>query len=435
MDASPPRAVFCLKSGMHRIQTVRPKAGQRFYGEPGTVLNGSRIISTFSRKGPYWVASGPKLPQPGRGYCLKEAPACDRPEMLFIDGKPLSRALQLKQLMPGHFYFDPATALVHLADNPDGHLVEAAAALFAFGGDAPDVKITGIVVEKYANPAQRGAIDATEARGWRIIHCEIRLNGGAGVSVGPAMTIAGCDIHHNGQIGITGVGDGVRIEENRIRSNNTRGFLRGWEAGGAKISLSDRVTFRANHVQDNLGPGLWCDGDCRNTIYESNVVEGNQDAGIHHEISYNAIIRNNVLRHNGSGGDGWFWGNDILIAASSGVEVYNNRLTVSPGRCGIMLIDQGRRDDGLLYRTRNNSIYSNDIRFEGEPCLGGTTDLSPDHENFRTITDGNNRFDGNTYRVRQDARTFRFVWGDKEDLDWHGFQSAGQERKGRMVRY
>jgi hypothetical protein len=32
--------------------------GQSFHGEGRTVLNGSRLLTTFSRGGRYWVASG-----------------------------------------------------------------------------------------------------------------------------------------------------------------------------------------------------------------------------------------------------------------------------------------------------------------------------------------------------------------------------------------
>jgi hypothetical protein len=52
--------------------------------------------------------------------------------------------------------------------------------------------------------------------------------------------VRNCDIHHNGQIGIVGNGKGIRIEDNHIWSNNTKGFDPAWEAGGAKIAVSDR---------------------------------------------------------------------------------------------------------------------------------------------------------------------------------------------------
>ena len=56
-------------------------------------------------------------------------------------------------------------------------------------------------------------------------------------------------------------------------------------------------------MHDNDGPGLWCDIECRNVVYENNLVENNQHIGIFHEISFKAVIRNNVVRHNGSGNE------------------------------------------------------------------------------------------------------------------------------------
>ena len=96
-------------------------------------------------------------------------------------------------------------------------------------------------------------------------------------------------------------------------------------------------------------------------------MENNRHNGIFHEISFNAVIRRNVVRHNGSGRT-WFWHADILVAASQDVEVTGNTVTAAPGACGIMLIDQGRRSEGgAIYKTRNNSIHANEMTFEGAP--------------------------------------------------------------------
>jgi hypothetical protein len=159
------------------------------------------------------------------------------------------------------------------------------------------VLIRNVTVEKYAS-AQKGAIQAQDAVGWIVENCEVRLNSGAGIAAGTGSRIRGCDIHHNGQIGITGAGRDVVVENNRIWANNIRGFSPGWEAGGVKLALGDGIIFRSNHVHDNLGPGLWCDINCRNVLYEDNVVERNRGVGIFHEISFDAVIRGNILRHN-----------------------------------------------------------------------------------------------------------------------------------------
>jgi hypothetical protein len=443
VDRAGDNATFCLKDGTYRTQVIRPKPGQSFHGERQTVLDGSRLLTTFSREGRYWVASGQEPYGRRRGRCAKSAPACNLPEGLFIDDTPLTQVVSKDDVKTGQFYFDRAGARIYFVDDPTGHKVEATEAAFAFGSRAANVLIRNVTIEKYASVAQKGAIQAQGGTGWIVENCEVRLNSGAGIALGTGSRVRGCDIHHNGQIGITGAGRDIRVADNRIWANNLRGFSSEWEAGGVKLALGDGVVFRGNHVHDNLGPGLWCDINCRNVVYERNIVERNRGAGIFHEISFNAIIRDNAVSHNGIAGKGWFWDDNILIAASQDVEVYGNVLTVSPGRCGIMLIDQGRRFEGGWsdetgrggkYKTRNNSIHDNETIFEGSACAGGASDVEPRDESFDIITDGNNLFDRNVYRVRRGSGPGRFAWGH-EVFDWDGLRARGVEPNGRLVLY
>lgn len=434
VDRSGDGAAFCLKAGIHRAQAVRPRAGQRFYGEGKTVLNGSRLLSDFRREKDYWVTNR-QLPQAAKyGECLPSAPACDRPEAVFIDDKPLTKVPGKDKLAGNAVYVDYAGHRIYIADDPTNRKVEVTSAGFAFESDATDVVISNLTVEKYASPAQKGAIHAREGARWRIENCVVHLNSGAGISVGSGTRVHNCDVHHNGQIGIEGDGNDILIEGNRIWSNNIYGFDPEWEAGGVKIAESNGVTFRDNHVRDNNGAGLWCDIECRNVVYEDNLVENNRHIGIFHEISFNAVIRRNVVRRNG-GGRSWFWHADIAVAASQDVEVTGNTVTSEPGACGIMLIDQGRRsEEGTIYKTRNNTVRANEMTFEGPPCAGGASDTKPGNENFSIIASGNNRFDANTYRVRNTRAPARFAWGQNV-TDWDGFQSQGLEQSGRLISY
>ena len=374
VDRADDGEAFCLKNGIHRMQAVRPRQGQSFHGEGQTVLNGSRLITEFAREDRYWVASGQLQRGRKHGECSSKALACNLPEGLFIDDRPLTRVLSKQQVEAGHFHLNYGSGKLYFADDPTGRKVEATVATFAFKSSARGVLITNVTVEKYAHPAQSGAIDAGRAQDWKVENCELRLNNGTNGRVRL------CDIHDNAQMGIGGVGRDVRIEQNRIWANNTRGFSFKWEAGGIKITNSVGVVFRGNHVHDNIGPGLWCDISCGNVVYEDNPVESNHDAGIFHEISFKAVIRNNVVRHNGLSERRWFWGADILVAASQGVEVHDNKLAVSADGCGIVLIDQSRAIQHVP-RTRGRD---------------------------------------------------RFVWGHLT-LDWEGLLQRGLESNGRLV--
>jgi hypothetical protein len=435
VDRAGPGATFCLKNGTHRIQAIRPRANQRFYGESGTVLNGSRLLRDFSREDKYWVAVAQRQQGRRRGECAKSAPACNLPEGLFFDDVALVQVLAKDDVGPGRFYFDHSAGEIYFADDPAGHKVEATVAAFAFESSAPGVVIRNLTIEKYASVAQKGAIQAQEADGWDIENCELRLNSAAGIAAGSGTRVRNCDIHHNGQIGITGVGRGVMIEGNHIWENNTREFLTSWEAGGIKLAASQDVVLRNNDVHDNAGAGIWCDIDCRDVLYEGNIAERNRGAGIFHEISFSAIIRNNKLGHNGIGKKGEFSGNNILIAASLDVEVYGNTLTADAGKCGIVLLDQGRHmKSGGTYKTRNNKIHDNDTTFEGAACAGATSDVTPGDENALIIETGNNQFDRNVYRVPHGSPPFRFAWGHAV-LDWDELRSVGIEPHGSLVIY
>jgi hypothetical protein len=82
--------MFCLKSGVFRMQAVRPRSGQRFYGEAHTVLNGSRLLTTFSREGRFWIAGGQRQHGRKHGECAPDTPACSLPQAVFVDDNPPS---------------------------------------------------------------------------------------------------------------------------------------------------------------------------------------------------------------------------------------------------------------------------------------------------------------------------------------------------------
>ena len=86
---------------------------------------------------------------------------------------------------------------------------------------------------------------------------------------------------------------------------------------------------------------MWTDINNIHTLYEDNVVVNNTGTGISHEISYDAIIRNNIVMDNSGDPRGWLWGANIKIQNSSNVDVYGNKIDMTGGN-GIALIEQNR---------------------------------------------------------------------------------------------
>jgi len=452
VEKAPPGAIFCIAAGIHRAQLIIPKDRQFFIGQPGAVLNGAELITDFRRKGDVWVTPTSTPDVRFLGSCLPARSRCNDPRRFFLDGQPLEPVAERAALRAGSTFSDPATGLTYLADDPRGRTLERTRPRYAFSnGGARGVTIKGLIVEKYATPAQQGAIFGNEnprATDWRIEDNEVRFNSGSGIATGDRSIVRRNKVHHNGQLGISPNGADVMIEDNEIYENNIYGFDAAWEAGGVKAGKIERLTLRGNHVHDNYGSGLWCDIDCRNVLFENNLVERNSDAGIFYEISFDAIIRNNTVRLNGTGGGGqqgslWVWGAGIQIAASENVRVYGNKVTVAAGRSGIVIVDQGRERLGqasgkdartkLLYRTARNAVHDNEVVYEGDTGLsGGASDVAASNPNFGIIETGGNQFDRNTYVLRRPTDAPLFIWGH-EPVSYEKFRSLGQEVNGRFV--
>lgn len=213
------------------------------------------MLTQFGREGSLWVAGGQTQRGQKHGECTKAAPACDLPEAVFFDDTPLTQVLSKDAVKTGSFYFDYGGDRIYLADDPTGHKVEATVGAFAFKSLASNVLIENVTIEKYASPAQDGAIHSLGAQGWTVKSSEIRLNSGAGLVVGNGERVLDSDLHHNGQTGIAGEGNDIRIENNRIWANNIYGFDFTWEAGGVKLATSDGVVLSGNHVYGQCRAG------------------------------------------------------------------------------------------------------------------------------------------------------------------------------------
>jgi len=188
----------------------------------------------------------------------------------------------------------------------------------------------------------------------------VRVNHGAGITSSGHVRITDNTVLSNGQLGVGGTGDSTYVLRNEIAFNNTAGFDPGWEAGGGKWAVTSHLVVRRNQMHDNDGPGLWTDIDAQDTTYVHNIVRDNSRAGIFHEISADAVIRDNVVAGNGHGFDTWLWGSGILLAGSHDVEVSNNRLRDYAEGIGLIQQKRGRSEvDGRPRRLHDVAIHDN----------------------------------------------------------------------------
>jgi hypothetical protein len=435
VGAKPEGTTFIIKSGVHRMQMVKPRNGNKFIGEAGAIMNGSRLLTNWSREGAYWVVYGQTQQGPMHGECKAGYERCNRPEDLFINDVMLRHATSLGAVKPGMWYFDYDGDRIYIADDPAGKKVETSVSLYAFKSSASNVTIKNLIIEKYAQPSQNGAIfarDGVMGTAWVIDSNEVRLNHGCGIAgLGNFTKVLNNKIHHNGQMGLGGNGDDLLIEGNEIYYNllPVVGVNDAWEGGGTKFALTNRLTVRGNYVHDNYGTGLWTDIDNINTVYENNQVINNLGNGITHEISYDAIIRNNVVRNNGSVGCSWLWCSQILIQNSLKVEVYGNTVEVAGDKGnGIGIISQNRGSGKFgPYLPMYNYVHHNTVIHRRSPQ--GSSGAVADYNASTVYFNGGNKYDYNTYHVT-DANASHWQWNGYQTLN--GMRSQGHEINGKV---
>ena len=166
---------------------------------------------------------------------------------------------------------------------------------------------------------------------------------------------------------------------------------------------------------------MWTDINNIHTLYEDNVVVHNTINGISHEISYDAIIRNNTLFGNGYGDTrGWGWGSEINIQNSQNVEVYGNRVEMTGGGNGIVMIQQNRGSGTFgTYTTTGNQIHDNIIvDHDGHGYIGGFADY-----NQSGMLNGGNTWSNNQYFMSDGGG--RFQWGGSKTFTQ--FKDAAHE--------
>ena len=301
---------------------------------------------------------------------------------------------------------------------------DSTAYAFKRSGASPrDVRIVGCEVTRYVPAKQMGAIlagghnVATETTtGWVCDSCNIHHNANGGIRLGHRMKVRWSKVTHNGTIGLVGAGDSIEIRDNEIAYNNTSGVDPGFEAGGTKFVLTRWLTVAGNYVHHNKGPGLWTDIDNIYTLYEQNRVEDNTHQGIFHEISYDAVIRNNTLRGNGYGRTGYGGSPAIMVSASPNVEVYGNDITGKVN--GIIAIQQSRGSGRYgPHEISNLYVHHNTVTLP----TGGYSGLLQDVTDNSYFTSRNNRWQANTYNLPPTSRSFSWLGAFRTDAEWGGY--------------
>jgi parallel beta helix pectate lyase-like protein len=426
VNVYPGGTTFTLKAGVHRMQLIQPKPGDIFIGESGAILSGARLLTSFTRSGSYYVASGQTQQGYAGGVCADRGTACQLPEQLFIDDRLLTRVTSLSQVTSGKWYFDYGADKAYFVDSPSGHRVEISVSSYAFASSSSNVTVKNLIVEKYANSAQMGAFLGTNATGWTLDGNEVRWNHGPGVAVGSGWKVLRNNIHHNGQLGIVAGGgrSNILIDHNEIAYNNTLGFDPFWEAGGGKFMKTSGLTVSNNYVHHNNGSGLWTDTAYPTTVYEYNRVTDNTYGGIYHEVSYDAKIRYNICERNGMAKPGGLRYGGINVDNSPNVEIYGNTLSNNRDGIGGRQVSHGAQPEpyGPL-QLKNFYVHDNTVTMSQTGGYNGVIQFMGDNSYY---TSKNNKFVKNTYYLSGTAMYFHWLGSPRTDSQWRGYgQDAG----------
>jgi parallel beta-helix repeat protein len=324
--SSPAGATVVLRAGTYResVQvynkalTIQPYPGER------VVLSGSDVVTGWSadggdyvRRG--WTPSFPRVNDAASGAVTPEAPLAGWPEMAFIDGAPQRQVASRAAVEPGTFFVDDAADAVYLGTNPGGRTVELSArrwGLYLNGAHRSVVR--GIGIRHYATPISDVAALRAFADGVRLEDLVVEDNAYIGVSaMGQDIQVRTSTFNRNGQLGVHGFhSDGLVVESSALNRNNSERFEMADQAGGLKVVQSRRLRFNSNVVRDNAGHGLWVDQSSYDIVMSKNLVQRNAAAGLHLEVSANAVLAGNAVTNNLQRG--------ILIVESNDVSVWNN---------------------------------------------------------------------------------------------------------------
>jgi len=247
-----------------------------------------------------------------------------RCEQVFINGYPLHQVLERSKLSRGTFFADTDAKLLYVrpADHQDitgdKALVEAATRDRMLVVKGSYVTIKGIRFRYAANRAQQGAV-AFAGSHVTVEDCTFEHSNASGAEFrGQDMTVRNCVFQYNGQLGF-GANRAHRLLMTgcTVRGNNTKGFDRGWEAGGDKICMTRGAVLENSTFIANRGNGIWFDIGNEGCEVRNCLIADNENAGIFYEISYGLHAHDNVIVGNGFAFTPGAWGAAAGISLSS----------------------------------------------------------------------------------------------------------------------
>lgn len=312
-----------------------------------------------------------------------------RCEQVFVSGYPLQQVLERDKLSRGTFFADLDAQRLYLqpAGNQDitkdKALVEASARDQILRVKGSHVVIKGIRFRYAANRAQQGAVQFAGDHA-TIEDCTFEYTNASGaVFSGKDIVVRNCTFQHNGQLGFgASRAHNLLLTGCTVRNNNTKGFDRGWEAGGDKICLTRRAVLENSIFTDNRGNGIWFDIGNEDCEVRNCLIANNEDAGIFYEISYGLHAHDNVIVGNGLAFTPGAWGAAAGISLSSSPGCTIERNLILGNKEGFNFREQTRSTPRIDDRksepvwNHDQTIRHNVLAFNRDAQVWGWFDMS-----------------------------------------------------------
>jgi parallel beta-helix repeat protein len=167
-----------------------------------------------------------------------------------------------------------------------------------------------------------------------------------------------------GIVGMKVRGRNAQLADNETSFNNTRGFNKWWEAGGAKFVGNGGLQsseISGHRAFGNNGDGIWFDWQNRDNRVHDSISAYNKGMGLQYEASSGALIYDNRFFANGQRG--------IYLPNSSKSVVAHNLVTGNSME-GIAIVDErGPSADHPEWVPRGNRVVGNVIGWNGKAAL------------------------------------------------------------------
>lgn len=337
------------------------------------------------------------------GNSLYFTPMGTQPQQVFVDGQPMMQiggtifggfpekkghplqALHKSQkgiwpgrrdgnqdnMPPDSFYYDQAAQTLYLKLKNNGikdKMVEVSVRpQLLVGNDIRHVTVRNINFE-HSNTSTKTRAAAVTMKGNFITLENIHVSRADSVGIdvwGDDITVQNSSANDCGQVGLKARGKRIRLIDNETSRNNTRGFNKWWEAGGAKFAGAGGLqdSFVSGHrAFSNHGDGIWFDWKNRNNTLQNGNFSYNKGMGIQYEASDRAVIVNNVVIGNQQRGI-------YLPHSSHSVVAFN--LVAGNHMQGIAIIDENRRDKDkeFDFSARGNKVFGNILAWNGSSLV------------------------------------------------------------------